>query len=661
MKVVRIDLDAHLPDYGILCQKLLFSDDSRPPFGSTHCVIEPDGETTRHHHFEREVFLVLRGSGTIEVDGESQEVTAGDAILLPPSRPHTLKNLSSKDALHFLSLYWDPELSLAPAPEAALVTSAPPTPNGPLHLGHVSGPYVAADVFHRALKMRGTQSRYLSGSDAFQSYVATKAQAEGVEPEVITRRFGAKNHATLKALGCDLSLFLRPVEDPEYRAFVQAFFQSLVDQGALRLESREHLFCDTCERYLHEARVQGRCPRCGEGASGNGCETCAFVNDCVDLIEPRCAICQGSPRLDRAQRFVFPLPEHSEWLRSWFFGLEVSPRLKHLVEAQIEAGLPEVSASHFDSWGIPVPGHPGQVIYEWLEMAAGYRYASQELFGEALRPYRDQGAEVHQFFGFDNAFFYTLFLPAVIRAEDPEAVLPQGLFSNEFYLYRGSKFSTSRNHAVWADESLESLPSDLLRFHLAWDRPEFESTDFSEEGLLESAEFLAAKLEAWTRDWNQLRKDPSHTKLPVSDPPPAFERRLHERLRGLARSFAQSLSKEEFSLRRAARSLIEFLTEVHDFRRASQRAPGSEVALRRALELRLLGWFAKLSAPLLPKTSARLLEGLGQGPQAPRTTEDSPFGFPLELPPLPAPEGLRTFPDLEFERSRGVLLQSLNS
>ncbi len=665
MDILSIAPDAHEDAYGILCQKLALGAGSPTPFGTTHCIIPPGGSTSPHVHSEREAFYVTEGQGRIRVGSEVQNLNAGQIVLLPPQIEHQLENASDASPLHFLSVYWFAEAAPPKRPVHAIVSAAPPTPNGPLHLGHVSGPYVAADTYARYLKLRGVQADYLCGSDANQSYVATKAFAEGTTPEDVTEKFGTRNEATLKALGCDLALFLRPVQDQDYVRYVQNFFQEMIDLGALELLETEHLHCSSCDRYLHEARVSGNCPRCGETTCGNGCESCAFVNDCIDLKDPQCNQCQSQPERKRSKRFYLDLAKHQDSLKAWLSLCEKSPRLERLASEELCKGLPKICVSHFDSWGIPVPGEEfeGQVIYEWLEMAAGYRYAAQKLQkscpegAEPITAFASQKAEVAQFFGFDNAFFYTFFIPAALVAHDPKVQLPNALLTNQFYRLEGLKFSTSRNHAVWADDMLALVPADALRFHLGLDRPEWDETSFTHQDLLHSLGLnLADGLETWANYVHAslleaypdgLRKPPVHL---------GTHRRFQARLEHLVQTLADAYEARDFSLRRVATGILRMMTEIREFSRAEDLPEGTPPTERyqasKLFEVAGLVALARAMAPLMPDTSKKILEAFGQ-PEA--------SSWMSEVAPLEAGTTLQAAPQLGFHRAAAALHESIDS
>lgn len=658
MEIRVLSQEAHEEAYGILCRRIHPTGAEAPAFGATHCVIGAGGSTTPHSHFERETFVILTGQGRMTIGDESQDVGPGMAVIIPPHSVHQLVNLSRDEPLTFMSVYWDDAAAGYRRSLATLVTAAPPTPNGKLHVGHLSGPYVAADVHARYLRMRGLAAAYLCGSDDNQSYVATKAARSGTTPEQVTETYGDANEKTLAAIGCRVDLFLRPRRDAAYVSYVQDYFSHLVKIGQVVAVEASHLHCDGCHHYLFEAHVAGRCPRCGAGTSGNGCEQCAYVNDCVDLVEPKCTACGRPAAIRSTTRFYFDLERHRALLEKFLEGVAMSPRLRGLTRSLLERPLPRISVSHLASWGIPVPlpGFEGQVIYEWLEMAAGYRYASQALEGrlggrDALR---DPASSSIQCFGFDNSFFYTLFIPAVLRAHDPEVQLPRAFIGNEFYRLDGLKFSTSRNHAIWGDEILERGSADALRYHVALDRPEHEQTSFSLEGFERTVrDELAGTWNTWIRELASRLGDQPGWALPECRDMTHDEERFLESLTQRVQSIGRHHEAESFSMRSLARELSALVHEARDFGKGTDHVSSLASLDRRranrlALEVVALEALSRAAAPLMPGFTAQLRQALG--------LEEEPR-WPGRLVPRPGGTRVGQLPELDLEGTLGVIVE----
>lgn len=514
MEIKSCDPKQLEPAYGILCQRIFSLSEKtginnpKMPFGMTYCEVPPSHSTTEHEHHESETFLILSGKGEMKIGDETRTVLEGDVVLIPQFFEHKLRNLSSTIPLKFVSIYWEERNRIFEHhfPKRMLIASAPPTPNGELHLGHLSGPYVVADILRRFYRMNGVDAVYLCGSDDNQSYVPAKAKKLGITPQGVIEKFVPEILAVQEKVGAQADLFLRPYGDESYKKFVQSFFLKLVEKGHLVLKKSEALYCESCQRYLHEAFVHGKCPSCQVHTSGNGCEACGMTNDCVDLHNPRCLVCDAIPESRKIDKYYFDLLPWKQKLREYFSTAAFPPPFQAFAFSLLDKGLRSISASHPSDWGIDLPqslvtqSTSGQVIYEWLEMAAGYVYAAQKLGGESgYQKYLvGNDCQFLQCFGFDNSYFYLLFVPALLMGYDETIHPPSSFVMNFFYLLEGKKFSTSRNHAVWGKDFLKAVHSDVARYYLGATRSEERETNFS---LVDCAQRIETVLEG---KWNAL-------------------------------------------------------------------------------------------------------------------------------------------------------------
>lgn len=622
MPILTATRDQFTPDYGILCQRLFPTPGQSLPFGSTRCIIEPGGRTAPHQHSEGEVFYIARGHGRMAIAGEGlQDVGPGDIVLIPSHSDHQLENVSDLEELHFLSVYWEPSTPAA-LPKRSLLITAPPTPNGPLHLGHLSGPYLAADAYARHQRQRGVAARYVTGSDDHQSYMPMKARACGMLASEVTDHFADSAQQTLAASQVAVDYFLRPQRTPDYQRFVQDFFLDLVRKGQIKKRPAASLVCPACDTYLYEAMVTGICPHCAAPTSGNGCETCYHPNDCVDLGEPRCARCGGAAEVRTIERYVFPIEGYRDRLSAFHSAASMGPHLRALACELLSKDLGETSISHVATWGLPLPGDEAgtQVFFAWFEMAASFLYSAQTLGGDWRTWWKRADSEVVQFFGMDNASNFLVLLPALLLAYDPEIRLPAALLSNEFYLLEGSKFSTSRNHAVWGDEALASIPPDIIRLYLAQERPEFKQTNFQIPALREFVETeLLGTWKAWFQELDARAKTAVEGSVPGEediDRLSPHQARFHRYLQLVYQQAGEAYSAAHFSTRRVAHLLHDLVRSAREFGEA-QAFLSCHPRLRAeweraiALELAAARVLAELAAPLMPELSAHLLEALG--------------------------------------------------
>ncbi|HEY3571821.1 MAG TPA: class I tRNA ligase family protein [Thermoanaerobaculia bacterium] len=630
MHIQRLDPEKLFEAYGIQVQMLYpWKDVVEPPFGAAWAVVPPGGSTKHHAHQEGETFFFVRGQGVMRIGDEAVEVGPGSVCFQTPFDHHTLTNTSDTEELVFLTVWWE-DLRLwadkkqgpvVARPKRTMVSAAPPTPNGDLHVGHLSGPYTAGDVHARYLRLRGVDARYIFGSDDNQSYTKTNAARLGLGPQEGADRMAADIKATLDAAGIELAEFVRPNSSPHHVRMTKEFFRRLYDAG--HLEARETLspWCETCERYLYEAYIRGRCPHCGSPSGGNLCEDCGRPNDCVDLLDAVCTQCGNPPGRRAFTRFFFPISRWEKELREFHRQVAMNSSLRSLCEQVLDAGAPDMAVTHVSDWGIPVPvdGFEDQRIFVWLEMAPRYFSYAQHLAGPdgSWKDYwKSDDAEFVHCFGFDNGFYYAVFLPAMWIAYDRSLKLPKAFIMNEFYRLDGLKFSTSRRHAIWGRELLADVPPDVMRFYLAWTCPETEGTNFTLDDFEETCDRELGAWQAWLAEVGERVRKNHDGKTPSTGDWTAEQRRFFNRLEELNREAATAYEAATFSPQRVARVLCELVREAHRFGKAEEtwsRVPsrGEERRTSAALDLLAAKTLAVLAAPLCPDFAARLWRDLG--------------------------------------------------
>ena len=372
----------------------------------------------------------------------------------------------------------------------------PPTPNGPLHVGHLSGPYLSGDVAARAARARGERVLAVCGLDVNQNYVPAKAEQEGRPVEEVAADYSARIASALELARIRYDLMVDPAADGDYRDGVAGLLAELVDTKAVVVQSAPLALCAGCGRTLHHARVAGRCRVCGEGAGGGACERCGSYAAAVDLVDPACTVCGGRPRVVEAQLPVLRMEDYREQLTEAWARAELSPRVRRLVSSLLSAGLPEVPLAYPTDWGIRAGGgHDGERIDVWAETALGHLYAVPRQLGTGGRGVQasvagwgavDRLWHVH---GIDNSFYYGVLTPALFAAAGVPTGVLGGLVVNEFYRLDGLKFSTSRGHAVWAEDFLATEDPGLVRLYLCWDRPQPYESDFTLAGYAAFREY----------------------------------------------------------------------------------------------------------------------------------------------------------------------------
>jgi methionyl-tRNA synthetase len=373
--------------------------------------------------------------------------------------------------------------------ELLVITATAPTPNGPLHLGHLSGPYVAADIAARAARSRGSKVLTVSGLDPHQNYVPAKAQLEGRKPEAVLDDYEALVRQAFAAARVRYDLFADPRADDGYRAAVRGLLDELVDRRAVVLARQTLWQCADCGATLHHAYVSGRCPGCGAGSGGGTCEGCGAFTTAASLGGARCACCGGRREPLEARIPVLRLEDYRGALTDIWSCAVLPPRVRGLIAGYLADGLPDVPLAYPTNWGIPAAAE-GQRIDVWAEMGLGLlaglpRHLDQgassleEYLAGWRQPRDGLVPSCWHFLGIDNAFYFAVLFPALFAAAGVPTGWLGGLVVNEFYRLDGLKFSTSRNHAIWAHEFLAGQDPALLRLFLCWDRPDRDESSFT--------------------------------------------------------------------------------------------------------------------------------------------------------------------------------------
>lgn len=362
-----------------------------------------------------------------------------------------------------------------------------PTVNGPLHIGHLSGPYLAADIASRAARARGDRVLTLAGVDVHPNYVLTKAENLGMDATEMVARFRGQISRAFELAGIGYDVFLDPEEDKFQRA-VTGMLTELVAAGSARLREVTMHVCTDCGRTMHHSYVVGKCPLCGAGANGLSCEPCGGFTSAELLVDASCARCGGGLSPLRVTVPVLPLEEYRSHLLAEWQQAELPGRVRAALAHYLTAPLPDYPLAYPTNWGIECTGELAGLRVDFpAELGFSYLYGP----AQALDPAADTLAArvaawaevdgVWHFNGIDNAFYFGILYPAILAAAGIDRPLLRGATVNELYLLDGQKFSTSRNHALWADEFLAEEDRELVRLYLSWDRPDRYESNFTEE------------------------------------------------------------------------------------------------------------------------------------------------------------------------------------
>ena len=366
-----------------------------------------------------------------------------------------------------------------------LVTCALPYANGPVHIGHLAGVYVPADIYVRYLRMKGEDVLFVCGSDEHGVPITIKAKKEGVTPQDIVDRYHALIKSSFAGLGINFDIYSR-TSSKVHEQMASDFFRKLYEDGKFIVKESEQYYDEQAKTFLADRYITGTCPRCGsEGAYGDQCEKCGATLSPDELINPKSAL-SGSALVKKATKhWYLPLDEYEKWLGEWILDghKEWKTNVYGQCKSWIDGGLQPRAVSRDLDWGVPVPveGAEGKVLYVWFEAPIGYISNTKELLPQTWEKWwKSQDTKLVHFIGKDNIVFHCIVFPSMLKAHGGY-ILPDNVPANEFLNLEGDKISTSRGWAVWLNEYLQELPGkeDVLRYVLCANAPETKDNDFS--------------------------------------------------------------------------------------------------------------------------------------------------------------------------------------
>jgi methionyl-tRNA synthetase len=372
-----------------------------------------------------------------------------------------------------------------------LVTSALPYANGPIHIGHLAGVYVPADIYVRYLRLKGEEVIFIGGSDEHGIPITVKARNEGVTPQDIVDKFHYLIKDSFEKFGISFDIYSRTTSEI-HKQTASEFFLKLYEKGAFIEMETEQYYDEEARQFLADRYIIGTCPICGyEHAYGDQCEECGTSLSPTDLINPKSMLSGSTPVMRKTKHWYLPLNKHEEWLRKWILEehKEWRPNVYGQCKSWLDLGLQPRAVSRDLDWGIPVPlkGAEGKVLYVWFDAPIGYVSNTKELclqnpekYGNWEKWWKDPDTRLIHFIGKDNIVFHCIIFPVMLKAEGT-FILPDNVPANEFLNLEGEKISTSRNWAVWLHEYLEDFPNkqDVLRYVLTAIAPETKDNDFT--------------------------------------------------------------------------------------------------------------------------------------------------------------------------------------
>jgi methionyl-tRNA synthetase len=369
------------------------------------------------------------------------------------------------------------------------VTAALPYTNGPVHIGHLAGVYIPADIYVRYLRSKQKDVIYICGSDEHGVPITLRAKKEGVTPQQVVDKYNAIIKKSFQEFGISFDNYSRTSSKIHHQT-ASDFFKKLYNEGKFIEETSKQLYDEEAQQFLADRFVIGTCPKCGNTESyGDQCEQCGTSHNATDLINPKSAITGNTPSLRETKHWYLPLDKYEKWLREWIVEghkNDWKPNVLGQVKSWLDDGLRPRAVTRDLDWGIPVPidSAKGKVLYVWFDAPIGYISSTKEWAARENKdwePYwKDKDTKLIHFIGKDNIVFHAIIFPSMLKAEG-SYILPENVPANEFLNLEGNKISTSKNWAVWLHEYLQDFPEkqDVLRYVLTANAPESKDNDFT--------------------------------------------------------------------------------------------------------------------------------------------------------------------------------------
>ncbi|HRI27637.1 MAG TPA: methionine--tRNA ligase [Chitinophagales bacterium] len=525
--------------------------------------------------------------------------------------------------LLYLCVLYHKVTNMTHTPKRYLITAALPYANGPLHIGHLTGAYIPADIYVRYLRLHGEDVKFVCGSDEHGAAITIRAKQEGITPRQIVDKYHAINKQAFEQIGISFDIYHRTSDALHYQTS-QEVFKQLFDQGVFTERETEQYYDEQYQQFLADRYITGTCPRChNEGAYGDQCEKCGSTLSPTDLINPKSMLSGNPPILKPTLHWYLPMNQYETWVKNWIETNQQSePWKKHVLgqcRSWVEQGLQERSMTRDLNWGVPVPlpGAEGKVIYVWLDAPIGYISATKALLPHTWQEYwQNPDTKLVHFIGKDNIVFHCIIFPIILHALG-NYTLPANVPANQFMNLEGEKMSTSRNYAVWLHEYLAEFPGkeDVLRFVLTANMPEQKDSDFSwADFQAKNNNELVAILGNLVNRAIVLIHKYYGGKLPVIAPTArkmvyAEATEVFTTLQQAPIKLHQAIHQYEFRnalnvIMDVARAGNKFLTETEPWKRHKQNP--DETAAILEVCLLLIGWLGVYIEPFLPLTAAKI-------------------------------------------------------
>lgn len=490
-----------------------------------------------------------------------------------------------------------------------LVTAALPYANGPVHIGHLAGVYVPADIYTRYLRKNGKDVLFICGSDEHGVPITLKAKAEGITPQDVVDKYHGIIKESFERFGIAFDIYHR-TSSPVHHETAGAFFKKLYEQGDFVEKTSEQFFDEEHQQFLADRYITGTCPHCGnDRAYGDQCEKCGTSLSPMDLKNPKSMLSGNPPVLKETRHWYLPLDQHEAWLKQWI--LEDHREWRSNVYGQckswLDQGLQPRAVSRDLAWGVPVPvsGAEGKVLYVWFDAPIGYISATKELTPDWEKYWKSDESRLIHFIGKDNIVFHCIIFPVMLKAHG-DYILPDNVPANEFLNLENDKISTSRNWAVWLHEYLEEFPGkqDVLRYVLTANAPEAKDNDFTwKDFQVRNNNELVAVLGNFVNRTLVLTQKYFDGKCPETGPATEFDKSVLAEIPQIRTRVEQSL--ESFRIREAlneamglARLGNKYLAETEPWKLIKTDA--TRVATILNISLQITANLAILLDPFLP-------------------------------------------------------------
>ena len=527
------------------------------------------------------------------------------------------------------------------------VTTALPYANGPVHIGHLAGVYVPADIYVRYLRAMGEDVLFIGGSDEHGVPITIKARKEGCTPQDIVDRYHGIIKESFAELGISFDIYSR-TSCKEHHETAAAYFKKLYEAGKFIEKSSLQYYDEEAHQFLADRYITGTCPHCGnENAYGDQCEACGTSLNPTDLINPKSALSGSQPVMRETRHWFLPLDKDEPWLRQWI--LEGHKDWKTNVYGQckswIDAGLQPRAVTRDLDWGVKVPieGADGKVLYVWFDAPIGYISFTRQLKGDDWEKWwKDQETKLVHFIGKDNIVFHCIIFPSMLHA-DGSYILPANVPANEFLNLEGDKISTSRNWAVWLHEYLKDFPGkqDVLRYVLCSNAPETKDNDFTwKDSQLKNNSELVAIFGNFVHRTLVLTHKYNGGKVPAAGTAGELELQLVKEMESFPERIGRAIETYHFrdalaEMMNLARLGNKYLTETEPWKRIKENPDEAMTALHYSLQI--CANLAILCRPFLPFTAdklSRMLHLEAADWQAAGSARLLPEGGLLETPEL---------------------------